>query len=119
MLGIVHVRNRNLMRAPGAFDRKAIDNFGPVQPLGVQNTIIGQRGRSRFSVSPRDRAAALDLADLKQNTVERPGKALMHQFRIVALDEMRVIAVTAQQLSQFLTADPGQHGRIGNLEPFR
>ena len=41
----------------------------------------------------------------------------MHQRRIVALDEMRIVAVAAQQLGQFLAADAGQHGRIGDLEP--
>ena len=34
------------MRAECAFDLQAIDDFGPVQPLGELRTIIGQRGRS-------------------------------------------------------------------------
>ena len=41
-----HVRERDLMRAPGAFGLMSIDLFGPVQPLGERSTIIGQRGRS-------------------------------------------------------------------------
>ena len=40
----------------------------------------------------------------------------MHDRRIVALDEMRVVTIAAQQLRQFLAADAGQHGRIGDLE---
>jgi hypothetical protein len=40
----------SLPAAPGAregpFDRLAVDTFGPVQPLGVRRTIMGQRGRS-------------------------------------------------------------------------
>ncbi len=31
--------------------------FGPVQPLGVRSTIIGQRGRSGTSPSPPRRAS--------------------------------------------------------------
>ena len=40
----------------------------------------------------------------------------MHQRRIVALDEMRIVAIAAQQLGQFLAADARQHRRIGDLE---
>ena len=40
----------------------------------------------------------------------------MHDRRIVALDEMRIVAVAAQQLRQLLAADAGQHRRIGDLE---
>ena len=40
----------------------------------------------------------------------------MHDRRIVALDEMRIIAIAAQQLRQFLAADARQHRRIGDLE---
>ena len=40
----------------------------------------------------------------------------MHQRGIVALNEMGIVAVAAQQLGQLLPADPGQHRWIGNLE---
>ncbi len=40
----------------------------------------------------------------------------MHQLRIVALDEMWIVAVAAQQLCQFLTTDARQHCRIGDLK---
>ena len=50
-------------------------SFGPVQPFGVRSTIIGQRGRS---VTPRSRAARLDLADLVEHLVERRGHQLVH-----------------------------------------
>ena len=39
----------------------------------------------------------------------------MHHPRIVALDEVRCVAVAAEQLVEFLTADAGEHGRIGDL----
>ena len=94
-------------------------NFGPVQPFGVRKTIIGQRGRCTrlFRVAWRPRWRYLDLTrDLRQDRIERPGEGLMHQRRIVALDEMRIVAVAAQELGQLLAADPRQHRRIGDLE---
>src|SRR5262249_61530306 len=33
----------------------------------------------------------------------------------VSFDEVRRVAVAAQELLQLLVADPGQHGRVGNL----
>src|SRR5450755_5088817 len=41
----------------------------------------------------------------------------MHHGRDVAFHEMRFIAVTADQVGQFLVADAGEHRRIGDLEP--
>ena len=41
----------------------------------------------------------------------------MHDGGNVAFHEMRLIAVTAHQVGQFLAADAGEHGRIGDLEP--
>ena len=41
----------------------------------------------------------------------------MHHGGIVAFHEMRFIAVAADQVGQFLAADAGEHGRIGDLEP--
>ena len=47
------------MRRESAFDRLAIDIFGPVQPLGERRTIIGQRGALLETVGAR---VALDCA---------------------------------------------------------
>ena len=60
--------------------------FGPVQPLGVRSTIIGQRGRS---VDRRARASRLDLANVLDDLVEGRGHQLVHRCRVVALDEVR------------------------------
>src|SRR5271163_2056386 len=64
-------------------------------------------------------AGTLDaiLADIRQNRIECTGQALVHGRRIVALDEVRIVAVAAQQVRQLLTADTRQHCRIGDLEP--
>ena len=76
---------------------------------------MGQRGRS--TVSGERTRRTLDLADLRYDRIKRAGQSLMHQGRDVAFHEMRFIAVTADQVGQFLVADAGEHGRIGDLEP--
>jgi len=48
--------------------------------------------------------------------IERGGETLMHDRRIVALDEMRIVPVSAHELGQLLAADASQHRRIGDLE---
>ena len=40
---------------------------------------------------------------------------LMHRRRIFALDEVRRVAVPAEQLIQFLVTDPGQDAGVGDL----
>jgi hypothetical protein len=117
MFGFLEVRNRHLMRAPGAFNRFAIhelragpalrraeDDHRPARPLQTFCLGAGASG-------------ALDVTNLAQNPVEGAGKALMHARRIVALDEMRIVTVASQQFRQLLTADTGQHGGVGDLEP--
>ena len=86
--------------------------FGPVQPLGELSTIIGQRGRVEVAV---DAGVLLDLLDLLDRRVERRGHGLVHQLRLVALDEVRRPAVAAEQLLQFLVLDAGEDGRVGDL----
>jgi hypothetical protein len=46
------------MRAPRAFDPMAVDKSGPVQPLGVRNTSIGQSGRDTALDGGRCRASS-------------------------------------------------------------
>ena len=39
----------------------------------------------------------------------------MHLLRFVSLDEVRGVAITAEEMVQLLVADPGQNARIGDL----
>src|ERR1700689_378714 len=116
MLGIFKIRDRNLMRAPGPLDRQAIDKLRSSPALGRLKHNHWP-SRSRYSVrcttGPRGN---LYLTDLRQDVIQRRGKTLMHQRGIVAFNEMRIVAVAAQQLGQFLSADPGQHRWIGDLK---
>ena len=108
---VVHLAHRHLVRAPVTLGAPAVDFLRAGPPLGVRSTIIGQRGRSLRPV-PRVRLDALDLAD---DGVQRRRHQLVHRFGVVALDEIRGVAVAAEQLVQFLVADPGQERRVGDL----
>ena len=83
--------------------------FGPVQPLGVFRTIIGHRGRSIDAPFPRIR---LDAADVGDHPVERLGHELVHRAGLVPLDEVRGVAVAAQQVVRAPPArcGPGRSG---------
>ena len=86
--------------------------FGPVQPFGLRSTIIGQSGRSdRFP----PRAACWIARIFGERRVQRRSHLLMHDVRLVALDEDRRIAVAFEQLGEFVRADPRQYRRIGDL----
>ncbi len=104
------------MRTPCPFDGMAVDGFRARPAFGRAED---DHGPARaflalvFAARPR---GALDLANAGQDGVERRGEALMNQCRIVAFDEMRLVAVAAHQLGQFLPADARQHRRIGDLE---
>ena len=116
MFGLLEIRDRHLMRAPSTLDRFAIDEFRSGPALGrTEND-----HRPAWTLQALLRASAggaLDVTDLKQNAVERPGKTLMHECGIVTLNKMRIVTVATQQLRQFLAADAGQHRRVGDLEP--
>ena len=86
-------------------------SLGPVQPLGVRRTIIGQRGRSAAPSRARDWMAR-DVAD---HLVERLGHELVHGRRVVALDEVGLVAVADEQRAQLVVRDARQHGRVGDL----
>jgi hypothetical protein len=87
-------------------------SFGQVHPLGVRNTIIGQRGRF---VKPF--ACASDLirwiSPMTVSTVG--GHQFMHRLRLVTLDEMRCISVAPEEVFQFIVADPSEDAGIGDL----
>ena len=87
-------------------------SFGQVQPFGVRSTIIGQRGRFGETILTRIGLDALDLAD---DGVECGGHQLVHVLRLIPLDEVRRVAIAAEQVVQFLVADPGQDAGIGDL----
>ena len=73
--------------------------------------IIGQSGRSVWPLV----GACLDVLDLVNDAVQRSGHQLMHLFRLIALYEIRSVAVAAEEVIQLFVTDPGQHAGIGDL----
>ena len=55
---------------------------------------------------------ALNLAE---NGLQRRRHQLVHFRGIVPFNEIRSVAIAAEQLIKLLMADPGQHGGIGDL----
>ena len=115
MLGILEVRDRNLMRTPSTLHRLAVHklwpgpafwrtehNHRPTWPLRRV-----WRGTRRF----------LDLLYLRQDRIKCAGQSLMHHGRDIAFHKMRFIAVTADKVGQFLPADAREDRGICDLEP--
>jgi hypothetical protein len=57
----------------------------------------------------------LNLLDFGHDPIERAGHQLVHRLGLMALDEIGMVAVAAEQGLQFLVADPGQDGGPGDL----
>src|SRR6185437_768841 len=115
MFGVFHVRDRNLMRAPGALDRQAVDEFWARPTLWrAEDDHRPERPIRRFRAG-RARGG-LNFIYPCQYRIQRARKNLVHERRIVAFDEKGFVTVTAQQLRQFVATDARQHRRIGDLE---
>ena len=96
------IRERDLMRAEGAFDLHA------VRPLSGRSSLWAIRGRSsghsgRFGESVLARVF-LDRLDLFDDGIERRGHGLVHRLGIVSRHEVGPIAVALQQFRQFTRA---------------
>src|SRR5437773_2617603 len=103
---------RDLMCAKRPFDRFTIDGLRSGPPL---------RRAENDHRPPRARANALGtcfglyLPNFGDHGVERSGHREMRRSRLVALNEMRDIAVAAKQVLELLPRDPSEYGGTGNL----
>ena len=116
MFGLPEVGNRHLMGAPGSFHRQAVDEFraGPAfERAEHDHRPAGTRDDTGRTTGARN---ALNLADFRQDRIQRAGKGLVHHGGIGALHEMGLIAIAAQEVGQLLAADARQDGGIGDLE---
>ena len=91
VLGLLHVAERHLMRTPVAFGLQPVDGLGAGPAFGAA------QHDHRPARSGDDGAAAagraLDRGDLVEDHVEGRRHQLVHRGGIVALDEMRLVAV--------------------------
>ena len=112
----------HLVRAPGAFHRVPVhlgragpalrgahDDHRPAWPwpAAVRPAAVpAGAGRARL---------ALDLPDPGQDVVQHAGQLGVHVLRVGPGDELRRVAVAAQQRVQLRFGDPGQHRGVGDL----
>src|ERR1700722_2116189 len=95
MFRVLEIGDRDLMRPPSALDGLAVDEFRSCPTLGgaeddhwPSRTLLALR----YTTRPR---GFLDLANLRQNYIERTRESLVQNRRIAALDEMRLVAKAA------------------------
>src|ERR1051326_79855 len=116
MRRVLEIGDRDLVRPPSALDRLAIDEFWPGPSFrGAKDDHWPARAFESVGLAGQPRGV-LNLADPRQNHIQRTGERLVHQRRIIAFDEMRIVATAAQQVGELLAADADQHCRIGDLE---
>ena len=106
------VVERNLVRAPVALGRLAVDLPRAGPPLRRAQHDHGPARAVRLAGGARP---LLDPRDLVERGVERRGHAPVHELRIGALDEMWLPAVAGQQALELLGLDPIEHRGIGDL----
>ena len=112
MLGRIHFRYRHLMRAPSSFDLLAVDLFGARPTFGRTQDDHGPARPAHPLVVVRLLLNGLDFAD---HAIEGRRHFLMHRLWLSAFDEIRPVAIAAQQRFQLLMADARQHRRISDL----
>ena len=112
VLGVLgELRQRHLVGAEGALHRLAVDLLGPRPALGRAQD-DHRPARPLGGALARTR---LDGGDVADHLVERLGHELVHGRRVVALDEVRLVAVADQQRAQLVVRDAREHGRVGDL----
>ena len=109
---LTDVGHRDLVGAPAALGRKAVDLFR-ARPALRRPEHDHRPGlpRRRALVARR----VLDLRDPVERPVERGREGLMHQLGLVAFDQQRLPAVPAEERDELVLRDPGEHGRVRDL----
>lgn len=107
-------RQGHLVRTPEAFGLQSVDLLRTGPALGAsQHDHWPFRSRhQRYGTMAR---CVLDRSDAIQRVVEHGRHQLMHNGRIVSLNEQRFIAIANEQRAQFVFGNAGQDGRIGDL----
>ena len=108
----MHLAHRHLVRAPETFGLLAVNFLWARPSLGrAQND---HRPKRPLGLAIAN-SSCLDALDLLDDHIERGRHELMHFFRLVSLDEMRGVAVAAEEMIQFFMTDSRQHAGIGDL----
>src|SRR5262245_8353823 len=100
------------MGAPEAFRFQTVDFLWSRPAFGCLENDHGPRGgtvRRSFA------CVGLRVANVVKNAVERCGHQPVHCRRIIAFNEVRLVAVTDEQAEQFLDRYPRENGWSGDL----
>ncbi len=103
---------RNLVGAPGAFNRLAVDFLRARPAFGCAHDQHRPCRAVRRSALTR---SLLDSRDAIEDFVEYCGGLLMHRCRIVAFECEGLVSVAAHQIFKFRMRNARQYRRIGDL----
>ncbi len=112
MLGID--QQRHLVRPEGALDLEAVDHLRSRPALGRPEDDHGPARPHGVLLGPR---VLLDPPDVQDDRLDGLGHQPVHRLRLVALHEIGRPATAPEELLQLVVLDPGEHGRIADLEP--
>ena len=113
MVGVgAGLRQRHLMRSPGALDLLSVHLAGAGPALRGAQDDHRPQWSAHLPVHPR---CPLNGRDLVERVIECAGQLPVHVDRIVTGDGDRHVAVAAHQRIQFVGRDAGQHRRVGDL----
>jgi len=117
VVGLVEeLGQRHLVRPPAALDGLAVHFPGAGPALGrAQHD--HRPARAAGPVEAVRARVGLDPRDLVEHGVERGGQLLVHALRIVAGDEVRRVAVAAEELVKLVVADAREYRGPGDLVP--
>src|SRR5207342_2043862 len=91
----------------------AVDDFRPGPALRCAQD--DHRPGGAFSETAAATRLVLYRPDLGEHRIERAGHLLVHRRRIVAGDEHWLVAVTDEELAQFVFRNARQNGGTGDL----
>lgn len=112
---LAHPGQRDLVSAPRALDRVAVDGLRAGPALGGAHD--DHRPARVFPAGTGGAGAelALDEGDAVEGVLHRAGHGPVDESGVAARDVQRVVAVAAQQRVEFTLGDPGQHRRVRDL----
>ena len=108
----VHLAHRDLVRAPIILGAPTIDLFGTCPALWCAEHDHRPTGTFRKSIPKR---VVLDPLITPMTVSSVVSHHLVHFLRLMPLDEIWRVAVTAEQMIQLVMADPRENGGIGDL----
>src|SRR5262245_48316908 len=100
------------MRAPGPFDRLAVNEFRPGPTFRAAQNDDGpgwERG------GPLGASFLLNKANLVDDGIHRRRHLLVHRCRFVPFDKIWLVTVSSEEVRQLVIAEPSQHGGIRDL----